>query len=208
MAVAWTSQDGQLPYDDSHLMHLRPRATLQFRPRPELVSLETNNDNRKTRPQNVEVSPTPRGTMTPTGPSTPRKPRKNRRIASNDKVHNFESYPTPSVSSKESTECRHPSSPWTFENDKKLMSHRAQNMNWVEIATHFSGKTPNGCRKRHERLMEKRSQESWDDGLDDDLASAYLEAREDMWKMVSDRVGEKWQLVEAKVSINRPTQHW
>ena len=31
------------------------------------------------------------------------------------------------------------------------------------------------------------------------LAKAYVDVREQMWKLLADRVGEKWQDVEAKV---------
>lgn len=81
------------------------------------------------------------------------------------------------------------------------MRARAQGLNWAPIATqYFPTKTPNACRKRHERLMEKRSQqENWDGVKVEALARAYLDVREHMWKMVADKVGEKWQVVESKV---------
>lgn len=81
------------------------------------------------------------------------------------------------------------------------MEARQQGMNWQPIATkHFPDKTANACRKRHERLMEKRnSADSWDGVKMESLAKAYLDVREQMWQILADRVGEKWQTVEAKV---------
>ena len=95
-----------------------------------------------------------------------------------------------------------PSTAWTAEDDTRLMQLRAKGMNWAPIAAHFAGKTPNACRKRHERLMERRNAESWDGPRVEDLARAYLESREDMWRLVAARVNEKWQTVEAKVSLS------
>ena len=93
-----------------------------------------------------------------------------------------------------------PSAPWATEDDKKLMEARAQGLNWKPIAElHFPQKSPNACRKRHERLMEKRNADSWDGVKTEDLAKAYLECREEMWKILATKVNEKWPVVEAKV---------
>ena len=103
-----------------------------------------------------------------------------------------------------------PSTAWTAEDDTRLMQCRTKGMNWGAIANHFPGKTPNACRKRHERLMERRNAESWDGARVEDLARAYLDSREQMWKLVADRVGEKWQTVEAKVrwiALHTPKPH-
>jgi len=76
-------------------------------------------------------------------------------------------------------------------------------MNWAPIAqTHFPKKTSNACRKRHERLMERKNAENWDGVKLEDLARAYVESREMMWKIIADKVGEKWQHVETKVNIS------
>ncbi|MCJ1414320.1 hypothetical protein MMC32_000646 [Xylographa parallela] len=92
-----------------------------------------------------------------------------------------------------------PSMAWSHDDDELLMRSRAQNMNWGPIAaTHFPSKTPNACRKRHERLMEKRNAESWDGVKLEELARAYVDSREMMWKILADKVGEKWQHVEIK----------
>ena len=99
------------------------------------------------------------------------------------------------------TSDRHAAQTWTPENDELLMRARQQGLNWQPIASkHFPDKTSNACRKRHERLMEKRNNaDNWDGVKMDKLSKAYLELREQMWKILADRVGEKWQSVEAKV---------
>jgi hypothetical protein len=54
--------------------------------------------------------------------------------------------------------------------------------------------------------MEKQNAEQWDGVKLDVLAQAYMEVRRDMWSLLASRVGEKWQLLEAKVcfSIHTP----
>lgn len=47
--------------------------------------------------------------------------------------------------------------------------------------------------------MEKRSAEDWDGYKLEELARAYMDVRKDMWTILGDRVGEKWNIVEAKV---------
>lgn len=96
---------------------------------------------------------------------------------------------------------RHASQSWPPENDELLMRARQQGLNWQPIASqYFPDKTANACRKRHERLMEKRnSADNWDGVKIEILAKAYVDVREQMWKLLADRVGEKWQNVEAKV---------
>ncbi|KAH6877817.1 hypothetical protein BKA58DRAFT_397930 [Alternaria rosae] len=91
------------------------------------------------------------------------------------------------------------SSSWSARDDETLIQARAQGLNWNQIGPkHFPSKTPNACRKRHERLMERQNAEQWDGVKLDVLAQAYMEVRRDMWSMLAARVGEKWQLVETK----------
>ncbi|KAI9817993.1 MAG: hypothetical protein M1832_004514 [Thelocarpon impressellum] len=93
------------------------------------------------------------------------------------------------------------STAWTAQEDQTLLAARAQGKNWAPIQnTHFPSKTPNACRKRHERLMERRNTEDWDGEKLEKLAKEYLNMRRDMWTMLASRVGEKWQVVESKVS--------
>ena len=92
-------------------------------------------------------------------------------------------------------------SAWSPEDDEQLKRARQQGLNWKSIASQYlPDKTANGCRKRHERLLEKQnSTDNWGDNNTDSMTKAYLDVREQMWKMLADRVGEKWQNIEAKV---------
>ncbi len=49
--------------------------------------------------------------------------------------------------------------------------------------------------------MEKRSVDDWDGEKIERLAREYVEVRSEMWETLARRFGEKWQTVEAKVSI-------
>ncbi|KAL8774753.1 MAG: hypothetical protein Q9209_000692 [Squamulea sp. 1 TL-2023] len=94
----------------------------------------------------------------------------------------------------------HSSTPWSPASDNQLMSARRQGLNWQTIAeTHFPQKTANACRKRHERLMEKRTVlGDWNGVKFEEVAKVYREVREDMWKILADRVNERWSVVESK----------
>jgi hypothetical protein len=95
------------------------------------------------------------------------------------------------------------SSSWSAKDDGILIQARAQGLNWNQIAPkHFPFKSPNACRKRHERLMETKNAEQRDGVKLDILSQAYFEARRDMWSVLAARVGEKWTLVEQKVRIS------
>ncbi|KAF1353563.1 hypothetical protein BDV97DRAFT_118115 [Delphinella strobiligena] len=91
---------------------------------------------------------------------------------------------------------------WSDSDDQILTTARASGLNWQPIATrHFPSKTANACRKRHERLMERRNHDDWDGRKIDALAREYMECRKDMWSMLAARVGERWAVVEAKVCL-------
>ncbi|KAI9838550.1 MAG: hypothetical protein M1819_004859 [Sarea resinae] len=88
---------------------------------------------------------------------------------------------------------------WSPMEDEILMRARAQGLNWAPIQhTHFPSKTPNACRKRHERLMERRNAEDWDSIKLDTMAKEYMILRKEMWSILGNKVGEKWQIVESK----------
>lgn len=92
---------------------------------------------------------------------------------------------------------------WPAEDDETLISARAAGMNWQPIAAkYFPTKTANACRKRHERLMDRRNAQDWDGIKLETLAQAYMEMRQELWQPLADRIGEKWGLVEAKVSLD------
>lgn len=94
---------------------------------------------------------------------------------------------------------------WTQEEDDILMSARAKGLSWAPIAMqYFPSKTANACRKRHERLMERRNAEDWDGVKLETLAREYMAVRREMWSILADRLGEKWQTIEAKVRFPIP----
>lgn len=73
-------------------------------------------------------------------------------------------------------------------------------MNWQPIAArYFPNKTANACRKRHERLMERRYVDEWGQEMMEDLAIAYFDCRQQIWSVLADRLNARWTLVEAKV---------
>lgn len=87
------------------------------------------------------------------------------------------------------------------------MSARASGLNWQPIASkYFPGKTANACRKRHERLMDRRNAQDWDGVKLETLARAYMEMRQELWQPLANHIGEKWNVVEAKVS-REPLPH-
>lgn len=80
------------------------------------------------------------------------------------------------------------------------MDARKQGMNWAPIqAAFFPTKTPNACRKRHERLMERKSNEDWDIRKIEELAKHYMDSRKEIWTPLAALAGEKWNVVEQKV---------
>lgn len=101
-----------------------------------------------------------------------------------------------------------PSSPrpsggaWSPQDDETLKTARSEGLSWAPIAQiYFPNKTGNACRKRHERLSEKKKGDNWDSLKLEQLAREYLDVRKDMWDMLASRVGEKWQDVEAIVRL-------
>ena len=75
-------------------------------------------------------------------------------------------------------------------------------MNWGPIADRFfPTKTANACRKRHERLLLKSNRAGdWDNARLETLAQLYMEFREQMWKILAEKMDEKWETVEIKVN--------
>jgi len=88
---------------------------------------------------------------------------------------------------------------WNATDDQTLMNARKQGMNWAPIqAAFFPTKTPNACRKRHERLMERKSNEDWDIRKIEELAKHYMDSRKEIWTPLAALAGEKWNVVEQK----------
>jgi hypothetical protein len=92
---------------------------------------------------------------------------------------------------------------WNAADDEILLQARQSGLNWQPIANrHFPNKTANACRKRHERLIERRHVEDWDAEKLEMLAQEYLAIRKEMWMVLASRVDEKWTTVEAKVRLS------
>lgn len=99
------------------------------------------------------------------------------------------------------TQPRTPSTAWSKEDDETLMSARASGLNWSQIQQkYFSNKTPNACRKRHERLIERKTADSWNKTDFERLSMEYMRLRKEIWGPLASQVGEKWNVVEQKVS--------
>lgn len=90
---------------------------------------------------------------------------------------------------------------WSSSDDEILLQARSSGLNWQPIALrHFPNKTANACRKRHERLIERRHVEDWDTHKLELLAQEYMACRREMWEALAARLGERWTVVESKVS--------
>ncbi|KAK9420536.1 putative Myb-like domain-containing protein [Seiridium unicorne] len=88
---------------------------------------------------------------------------------------------------------------WSPQDDQNLLSARQQGLNWAQIrSTYFPSKTPNACRKRHERLMERKGADDWDVRKLENIAKEYMSMRKEIWQPLAHKTGEKWSVVEAK----------
>ncbi|TVY33177.1 hypothetical protein LOCC1_G008139 [Lachnellula occidentalis] len=88
---------------------------------------------------------------------------------------------------------------WNSTDDHTLMQARSQGMNWAPIQqAYFPNKTPNACRKRHERLMERRNADGWDGIKLENMAKCYMGMRKEIWQGLAEQTGEKWNVVEQK----------
>lgn len=95
---------------------------------------------------------------------------------------------------------------WNQEDDRTLLQLRAMGKNWNQIQREaFAGKTGNACRKRHERLMERRGQNDFDNRKLERLCKEYMSMRKEIWQPLASRCGEKWNVVELQVSLPPPT---
>lgn len=101
---------------------------------------------------------------------------------------------------------------WTAADDRTLLAARARGQHWGELqASHFPTKTANACRKRHERLMERRGAGAagYDGGVGtagdarrfEKIASEYMAMRREIWGGLAGRVQERWEFVEREVSF-------
>ncbi|KIW17085.1 hypothetical protein PV08_04276 [Exophiala spinifera] len=89
------------------------------------------------------------------------------------------------------------SGPWTAREDDILVKARSQGLAWEEIHKQcFPNKTGNACRKRHDRLLIKARDPTWDEARIQKVVYRYNRARESMWRPIADQVGERWEDVE------------
>lgn len=89
---------------------------------------------------------------------------------------------------------------WNASDDQTLLGARASGQNWAQIQqNYFLTKTPNACRKRHERLMERKGADDWDARKMETIAQEYMKLRKEIWAPLAQRTGEKWNVVEQKV---------
>ncbi|KAK3995297.1 hypothetical protein QBC44DRAFT_30296 [Cladorrhinum sp. PSN332] len=92
---------------------------------------------------------------------------------------------------------------WNQEDDRTLLALRAMGKNWNQIQREaFPGKTGNACRKRHERLMERRGQNDFDNRKLERLCKEYMSMRKEIWQPLAQRCGEKWNVVEMQCMSN------
>jgi len=111
-------------------------------------------------------------------------------IADTRQYHSPQVVPLPS---------RPSSGAWTPTDDQTLMAARSQGLNWQPIQqNYFPTKTPNACRKRHERLMERRNVDDWDGPKHEIMAKEYMNHRREIWGHLAEITGEKWSVLEAK----------
>lgn len=115
----------------------------------------------------------------------------------------YDTYTTAPPVSVPPVQQRASSGAWSAQDDQTLLQARAQGLNWAQIqATYFSNKTPNACRKRHERLMERKGADDWDNRRLERIAKEYMGMRKEIWSGLAARTGEKWNVVEAKVTFS------
>jgi hypothetical protein len=95
---------------------------------------------------------------------------------------------------------------WNANDDQTLLGARASGQNWAQIQqNYFPSKTPNACRKRHERLMERKGADDWDTRKLEKMAKEYMSLRKEIWAPLALRTGEKWNVVEQKVKWHKLT---
>ena len=97
---------------------------------------------------------------------------------------------------------RKSTSDWKGGSDATLRRARIAGESWHQIcAKYFAGKrTPNACRKRHERLAKKDFSNALDGALLDDFVVTYFNAREAMWSILAEALNCKdWREIELKV---------
>ncbi|KAF2965117.1 hypothetical protein GQX73_g8465 [Xylaria multiplex] len=115
----------------------------------------------------------------------------------------YEPYPAAVAAQPPPMPHRPSSGAWSQQDDHNLLTARQQGLNWAQIqSTYFPNKSPNACRKRHERLLERRGADDWDTRKLERLAKEYMSMRKEIWQGLAARTGDKWTVVEAKCMHN------
>lgn len=92
---------------------------------------------------------------------------------------------------------------WTQEADDVLIEARGNGWPWARIqAEKFPNKSPNACRKRYERLIARKEANEWGAMRDEKMAKEYMTIRKEMWTLLAQRTGDKWDVLEKKVSTH------
>lgn len=88
---------------------------------------------------------------------------------------------------------------WSADDDSTLIAARSRGQHWADLQrAHFPSKTANACRKRYERLMERKGVYDYDARKLERIAKEYMGMRKQIWAGLAARVGEKWPAVEAQ----------
>ena len=116
--------------------------------------------------------------------------------------HSQQQQPHVNLTTPPPVSIRASSGAWTPQDDSQLMTARSSGMNWLPIQqAYFPTKSANACRKRHERLMERRNADDWDGVKLEVMAKTYMGMRRELWQPLADLTGEKWTVVESKVCL-------
>ncbi|KAG5966523.1 hypothetical protein E4U56_001276 [Claviceps arundinis] len=102
-----------------------------------------------------------------------------------------------------STQRRKSSGAWKLQDDNQLIKARMEGLNWNQIKdAYFPSKSANACRKRHERVVQRKGTGDWDTRKLQLLAKEYMRMRKQIWSGLAARTGERWNVVEAKCAAN------
>jgi hypothetical protein len=98
---------------------------------------------------------------------------------------------------------------WTADDDRTLIQARTRGLNWADLQrTHFPSKTANACRKRYERLVERRGIHDYSGRRLEAVSNEYMNMRREIWSGLADRLGMKWEVVEALVCCSFSASCW
>ena len=96
---------------------------------------------------------------------------------------------------------------WSPEHDELLMQARRQGLHWQRIASmYFPNKTANACRKRHERLMEKRNKADQEENFDSDAATVGSIGRWTLPYQTEGAIDQPHPISRTDVNVGRPIE--